>query len=120
MNFISHKEAVSVFPKATFIDRRFYVCSRTPLGSEWSPDWARKYEKRGFEIYTRNVVIDTSIVGTRTVKDQFSWVIGHVEGKYVARIPVNSFSTVSPLPPQRAAHEIHHHVSFDRSIARKS
>ncbi|TEB28824.1 hypothetical protein FA13DRAFT_760060 [Coprinellus micaceus] len=35
MNYISHKQAVSIFPYATFEDRIFYPSRMSPLGSEW-------------------------------------------------------------------------------------
>ncbi|KAF6742483.1 hypothetical protein DFP72DRAFT_830471 [Ephemerocybe angulata] len=79
MNYISHDEAVSVFPISTFVDRVSYPSSRFDLGSDWNPAWKLKYEARGFhfDIESLNPMI---LLGKRFVKDQHCWVIPH-EGK---------------------------------------
>lgn len=74
MNYITHREAVSVFPHLTFEKQIFYVCSKERLGNDWKPSWVDKYRKRGYLIDTSSLdpLIDT---GRRTVKDKNSWVI---------------------------------------------
>ncbi|KAF6742988.1 hypothetical protein DFP72DRAFT_829185 [Ephemerocybe angulata] len=54
MNYISHKEAVSVFPRATLVEKIAYPSSRETLGQMWNPPWKVKYEKRGYLVETSN------------------------------------------------------------------
>jgi hypothetical protein len=74
MNFITHREAVSLFPRATIIDRTFYVSSKLPLEKNWNPVWAQKYRKRGYNIDVSSVVLNLP-VGFRRVNDKYSWTI---------------------------------------------
>ncbi|KAJ3530865.1 hypothetical protein NMY22_g8396 [Coprinellus aureogranulatus] len=74
MNFISHKEAVSLFPKTTFLDRVIIPCSRDDLGQFWNPIWAREFREKGFRVQTSHSRAPFSI-GERTVKGNQSWVI---------------------------------------------
>ncbi|KAJ3523940.1 hypothetical protein NMY22_g11218 [Coprinellus aureogranulatus] len=74
MNFITHKQAVSLFPFATFEKRIFYVSKTTPMGDEWKPAWIDKYSKRGFSIDTRERH-PFLVVGKRFIDDEHTWCI---------------------------------------------
>ncbi|KAJ3548218.1 hypothetical protein NMY22_g1348 [Coprinellus aureogranulatus] len=74
INFLNHKEAVSVFPYDTFISRVFRVCSRDPLGVDWDRPWARKYRARGFHIETFEDDPPDPI-GKRSINDKHCWVM---------------------------------------------
>lgn len=74
MNFITHREAVSVFPRTTFLENTFWVCSRQDLGPNWDPSWAKKYIDRGYAIESRRAT--TSIPSTtRYLLDRFCWTL---------------------------------------------
>ena len=74
MNFIGAREAVSLFPKSTFLHRTFYPVSRRLLGSDWNPPWVAKYASRGYHIDTSSRD-PASATGARSVADRHSWVI---------------------------------------------
>lgn len=74
MNFMTHKQAISVFPEATFELRKFFVTSREPLGDEWNPAWAEKYTRRGFHIDRQSPSPQVEM-GIRFVDDKYSWVV---------------------------------------------
>lgn len=63
-----------MFPKLTFLDRTFYVCSREDLGYDWNPYWTHKYKKWGFDVDLKFSDTDMKL-GLRTVKDSHCWVI---------------------------------------------
>lgn len=74
MNFLSHKEAISVFPASTFISRVFYPSSRPDLGFLWNPPWVRVYEGMGFKVDSQRPHPGLRL-GLRSVKDKYSWVV---------------------------------------------
>ncbi|KAF6746287.1 hypothetical protein DFP72DRAFT_1076495 [Ephemerocybe angulata] len=78
MNFITHKEAVSLFPRSSFIDAVSYPNSKHRLGYGWNPYWKRKYEGRGYRvsIYDSNPPVP---LGRRSAKDIHSWHISFPE-----------------------------------------
>ena len=74
MNYMTHRESVSIFPRLTFGKREFFICSRKPLGEGWNPSWVEKYSRRGYRIETE--VMDPGMeLGRRRVRDERSWVI---------------------------------------------
>ncbi|KAF6756114.1 hypothetical protein DFP72DRAFT_1066928 [Ephemerocybe angulata] len=85
MNYINHKEAVSVFPRATFCDRTTYPSSRKPLGPGWDPVWKTKYEKRGFRTEITSSHPSSLILGERWVKDGHSMCI-QLQGGQTSRL----------------------------------
>ncbi|KAF6752406.1 hypothetical protein DFP72DRAFT_849880 [Ephemerocybe angulata] len=72
MNYITYKEAVAVFPKATFLDRVAYPSSRKKFGEDWTPQWKTKYERRGFRFDTRSRKPALKL-GDRSTKDKQCW-----------------------------------------------
>lgn len=81
MNFMTHQEAISLFPKATFIDRTFYPCDGESLEHGWNPPWKTKYERRGFRIDARSRMPAIRL-HPRFVKDYLSWCI-EFKGMYI-------------------------------------
>lgn len=74
MNYISHREAVSMFQNNTFIKRTFYPSSREYLGPNWNPMWAQEYRDKGFRVLINKRAAPVHL-GKRFTKDQRSWVI---------------------------------------------
>lgn len=74
MNFLSHREAVSMFPNNTFIKRTFYPSSREDLGPHWNPLWAQEYRDKGFRVLINRRAAPVHL-GRRSAKDHRSWVI---------------------------------------------
>ncbi|KAF5336601.1 hypothetical protein D9611_006612 [Ephemerocybe angulata] len=74
MNFITHKEAVSLFPRSSFIDAVAYPNSKHRLGFGWNPHWKRKYEGRGYRVSIDDPQPKVSL-GRRSAKDMHSWCI---------------------------------------------
>ncbi|KAF6755987.1 hypothetical protein DFP72DRAFT_306623 [Ephemerocybe angulata] len=72
MNYITHREAVSVFPASTFLDRVGYVSSRKKLGPGWDATWKRKYESRGFRFDTKSLHPKLQF-GNRSTSDSLCW-----------------------------------------------
>ncbi|KAF6750732.1 hypothetical protein DFP72DRAFT_851533 [Ephemerocybe angulata] len=74
MNYLSHKEAVSIFPRATFLEKTAYPSSRPNLGSEWDSAWKIKYKRRGYRVVTDNSA-PSLVLGERHSKDGQCWII---------------------------------------------
>ena len=70
MNFITHKDAVSLFPQLTLDQRVFYMASKHPLGEKWKAPWVDKYEMRGFHV---DVWSNEAEMHKRSVRDERSW-----------------------------------------------
>ncbi|PPQ72614.1 hypothetical protein CVT26_004088 [Gymnopilus dilepis] len=77
INIITSYEAISVFPKSSFLHRVSYVC-RTPESLlESLPECLNKCRKRGFQIIRKEEDEKTSAIsyGPREVRDDKCWVI---------------------------------------------
>ncbi|KAF6745502.1 hypothetical protein DFP72DRAFT_824352 [Ephemerocybe angulata] len=83
MNYVSHDEAVSVFPLSTFVKRVSYPSTRLGLGREWNPSWKAKYEAKGFRFDIKSLR-PAVVLGRRFVKDRCCWVLPH-GGEHVHR-----------------------------------
>ncbi|KAF6765292.1 hypothetical protein DFP72DRAFT_870617 [Ephemerocybe angulata] len=72
INYVTYREAVSVFPKTTFLKRVGYVTSRRSLGNAPKPSWIVKYEKRGytFDLHSRHPSVE---LADRSTGDNRCW-----------------------------------------------
>lgn len=73
MNFVTHSEAVSVFPRLTFVKRTFHISRLNAMEEGWNPSWMAKYTERGFRLDDYSAEIDCTM-GHRRVMDK-SWII---------------------------------------------
>lgn len=76
MNFISTQQAVCMFPQATFINGRTYVCNMI-RNEDVNRAWMEKYEQEGFKIveYIHRPIPTDLCLGVRHIADSQSWVI---------------------------------------------
>lgn len=51
MNYITGQYAVSLFPRATFLDHQMLVCQDTSRNRAHHETWMNKYRQRGFTIF---------------------------------------------------------------------
>ncbi|PPQ65617.1 hypothetical protein CVT26_000559 [Gymnopilus dilepis] len=75
INFLTADDAISVFPRSTFIHRLSYISSTQLGNSNRFPTWRSKYERRGFTFmdgFSRpnNHFL---VTGPRFVMDRFCW-----------------------------------------------
>lgn len=81
MNFISYREAVSIFPKTTFLRRVVFPSSREELGPYWESRWSHKFCEQGYTVHVNEPPPDMCI-GVRSPLDRHAWVI-RFEGMYI-------------------------------------
>ncbi|KAJ3535570.1 hypothetical protein NMY22_g6423 [Coprinellus aureogranulatus] len=82
MNLITSRQAISLFPKSTFLSRRSYATQA--LDNPKACDWAQKYRERGFDVVSslKQPFPSDAVEGARYVGDQHSWVITFDEPLY--------------------------------------
>ncbi|KAI0324873.1 hypothetical protein GY45DRAFT_1375209 [Cubamyces sp. BRFM 1775] len=78
MNYLSAKYAVSLFPHATFVKRKTFVCQDITRNSGSHHRWMKKYQRRGFEVVSAGMALPVHPEITavkRHVGDHMTWVM---------------------------------------------
>jgi len=76
MNFASCNEITSVFPRTTYIERKFFIVDIHANDTRASEaKWRGKYESRGFQVIGNNSTesSDLGMLGRRSASDSRSW-----------------------------------------------
>ncbi|PPQ79933.1 hypothetical protein CVT26_004162 [Gymnopilus dilepis] len=79
MNFMTSREAVSVFPAASFLSRLSFISKVRPLLLTGKPQWREKYERRGYVFvdHINAVLASSELLGRtsryRLVTDKYCW-----------------------------------------------
>ncbi|KAI9061810.1 hypothetical protein FKP32DRAFT_1575251 [Trametes sanguinea] len=78
MNYITSSYAVSLFPRATFVDRTTLVCQDIMRNRWMHRAWAQKQRNMGYTVLTAHHTIPTTLemrTWARKVGDTVSWVL---------------------------------------------